>query len=51
MAKLLNILGGIDTPTSGTAFWRDHELAKAVDAALTRYRRDPCWVLLFGSTI
>ena len=39
-STLLNILGGLDTPTSGTAFWRDHDLAKADDAALTRYRRD-----------
>jgi putative ABC transport system ATP-binding protein len=39
-STLLNILGGLDTPTSGTAFWRDHDLVKADDAALTRYRRD-----------
>ena len=39
-STLLNILGGLDTPTSGSAFWRDHDLAKADDAALTRYRRD-----------
>ena len=39
-STLLNSLGGLDTPTSGTAFWRDHNLATADDAALTRYRRD-----------
>lgn len=39
-STLLNILGGLDTPSSGTAFWRDHNLAAADDAALTRYRRD-----------
>jgi putative ABC transport system ATP-binding protein len=39
-STLLNILGGLDTPTSGSAFWRDHDLTKADDAALTRYRRD-----------
>jgi putative ABC transport system ATP-binding protein len=39
-STLLNILGGLDTPTSGTARWRDHDLADADDAALTRYRRE-----------
>ena len=39
-STLLNILGGLDTPTAGTAFWRDHDLARADDAELTRYRRD-----------
>ena len=39
-STLLNVLGGLDTPTSGTAFWRDHDLTQADDAALTRYRRD-----------
>ena len=39
-STLLNILGGLDTPSSGTAFWRDHDLGAADDAALTRYRRD-----------
>jgi putative ABC transport system ATP-binding protein len=39
-STLLNILGGLDTPTSGEAFWRDHDLARADEAALTRYRRD-----------
>jgi putative ABC transport system ATP-binding protein len=39
-STLLNILGGLDTPTSGTAFWRDHDLAHADEAELTRYRRE-----------
>ncbi len=39
-STLLNILGGLDTPTAGSAFWRDHDLSKAGDAALTAYRRD-----------
>jgi putative ABC transport system ATP-binding protein len=39
-STLLNILGGLDTPTSGTALWRDHDLATANEAELTRYRRE-----------
>ena len=39
-STLLNILGGLDAPTSGEAKWRDHDLAKADDAELTRYRRE-----------
>jgi putative ABC transport system ATP-binding protein len=39
-STLLNILGGLDTPTSGTALWRDHDLAAAGEAELTRYRRE-----------
>jgi putative ABC transport system ATP-binding protein len=39
-STLLNILGGLDTPTGGTAIWRDHELSHASEAALTRYRRE-----------
>jgi putative ABC transport system ATP-binding protein len=39
-STLLNILGGLDTPTSGSASWRDHDLSRAGEAALTRYRRD-----------
>jgi len=39
-STLLNILGGLDTPTSGTAIWRDHDLSTAGEAELTRYRRD-----------
>jgi putative ABC transport system ATP-binding protein len=39
-STLLNILGGLDAPSSGEAMWRDHDLAKADDAELTRYRRE-----------
>jgi putative ABC transport system ATP-binding protein len=39
-STLLNILGGLDTPTGGTATWRDHDLTRADEAALTRYRRE-----------
>jgi putative ABC transport system ATP-binding protein len=39
-STLLNILGGLDTPTAGTAMWRDHDLSRAGEAELTRYRRE-----------
>ncbi len=39
-STLLNILGGLDTATSGEAWFRDHELTQLDDAGLTRYRRD-----------
>ncbi len=39
-STLLNILGGLDVPTSGEARWRDHDLAVAGEAELTRYRRE-----------
>jgi putative ABC transport system ATP-binding protein len=39
-STLLNILGGLDVATSGTAFWRDHDLAAAGETELTRYRRE-----------
>jgi putative ABC transport system ATP-binding protein len=39
-STLLNILGGLDTASSGRASWRDHDLVHADDAALTSYRRD-----------
>jgi putative ABC transport system ATP-binding protein len=38
-STLLNILGGLDTPTAGRAMWRDHDLSRADEAELTRYRR------------
>jgi len=38
-STLLNILGGLDTPTAGTARFRDHDLTHASEAELTRYRR------------
>jgi putative ABC transport system ATP-binding protein len=39
-STLLNILGGLDTPTSGTVHFLDHDLTAAGEAALTRYRRE-----------
>ena len=39
-STLLNILGGLDAPSSGEAMWRNHDLTKANDAELTRYRRE-----------
>jgi putative ABC transport system ATP-binding protein len=39
-STLLNILGGLDRPTAGIARWREHDLAAADDAQLTRYRRE-----------
>ena len=43
-STLLNILGGLDSATSGSAQWthdgESHELIGASDAELTRYRRE-----------
>ncbi len=39
-STLLNILGGLDTPTRGAALWCDHDLSRATEAELTRYRRE-----------
>ena len=39
-STLLNILGGLDRPGSGRAWFADHDLSGADDAALTRYRRE-----------
>src|SRR5512139_1277759 len=39
-STLLNILGGLDTATSGEAWFLDHELSSLDDAGLTRYRRE-----------
>jgi ABC-type lipoprotein export system ATPase subunit len=39
-STLLNILGGLDVPSGGRAFWRDHNLVTADEAELTRYRRE-----------
>jgi putative ABC transport system ATP-binding protein len=39
-STLLNILGGLDTASGGQALWRDHDLSKAGEAELTRYRRE-----------
>jgi len=39
-STLLNVLGGLDAPTAGHVRWRDHDLSRADDAQLTRFRRD-----------
>lgn len=39
-STMLNILGGLDTPTSGTLRYLEQDLTNADDAALTRFRRD-----------
>jgi putative ABC transport system ATP-binding protein len=39
-STLLNILGGLDTPTAGEVRFLEHELSKADEAELTRYRRE-----------
>jgi putative ABC transport system ATP-binding protein len=39
-STLLNILGGLDAPTNGVVTFRDHDLATADEAELTRYRRE-----------
>lgn len=38
-STLLNILGGLDTPTSGTVRYADHDLSLHNDASMTFYRR------------
>jgi putative ABC transport system ATP-binding protein len=38
-STLLNLLGGLDTPTSGTIAYRDEDLTFADERALTAYRR------------
>ena len=39
-SSLLHCLGGLDRPSSGRAWFADHDLSEADDAALTRYRRE-----------
>ena len=39
-STLLNILGGLDSATSGRVWFRDTELTTLSDRGLTRYRRD-----------
>ena len=39
-STLLNIIGGLDRATSGTVWFRDHNLTEMSDQQLTRYRRD-----------
>lgn len=38
-STLLNILGGLDTPTSGSVRYEDHDLTLDDDASMTHYRR------------
>jgi putative ABC transport system ATP-binding protein len=38
-STLLNILGGLDTPTSGSVRYGDHDLSLDDDASMTHYRR------------
>ncbi|MFN3986888.1 MAG: ABC transporter ATP-binding protein [Rhodocyclaceae bacterium] len=39
-STLLNIMGGLDTATSGSVRYRDHDLTRASERELTAYRRD-----------
>jgi putative ABC transport system ATP-binding protein len=39
-STLLNILGGLDVPTAGSVSYHDHDLTRADEAELTRYRRE-----------
>jgi putative ABC transport system ATP-binding protein len=39
-STLLNILGGLDSPTSGSATFEGQDLSTATDAQLTTYRRE-----------
>ncbi|MBL8510470.1 MAG: ATP-binding cassette domain-containing protein, partial [Betaproteobacteria bacterium] len=39
-STLLNILGGLDTPSTGTLTYLDHDLSQTDDEALTRFRRE-----------
>jgi len=39
-STLLNILGGLDSATSGNVFYRDHNLVMSTEAQLTQYRRE-----------
>ncbi|PIQ23585.1 ABC transporter [bacterium (Candidatus Blackallbacteria) CG17_big_fil_post_rev_8_21_14_2_50_48_46] len=39
-STLLNIVGGMDTPTSGTVWFKGEDLSSATEKALTRYRRN-----------
>lgn len=39
-STLLNILGGLDSASSGSVRYRDQDLVAADDAVLTRFRRD-----------
>ena len=44
-STLLNILGGLDAPTGGEAWFRDHNLVGASERLLTQYHGCPAWFL------
>lgn len=39
-STLLNLMGGLDTPTSGSIHYRDHRLSAASERELTEFRRE-----------
>jgi putative ABC transport system ATP-binding protein len=39
-STLINILGGLDVPSSGTVRYKDHDLSAYEDSVLTHYRRE-----------
>lgn len=39
-STFLNILGGLDNPTSGEVFYKDHNLVSSTPDELTKFRRD-----------
>jgi putative ABC transport system ATP-binding protein len=39
-STLLNLIGGLDTPTSGSVFFNDRDIAKSSERELTAYRRE-----------
>jgi len=39
-STFLNIIGGLDSTTSGEAWFQDHQITALDEAGLTRYRRD-----------
>ena len=39
-STILNLIGGLDSPSVGQVWYRDREITRASSAELTRYRRD-----------
>jgi putative ABC transport system ATP-binding protein len=39
-STLLNLIGGLDTPTTGSVFFNDRDIAKSSERELTAYRRE-----------
>ncbi|MCA9124561.1 MAG: ABC transporter ATP-binding protein [Planctomycetaceae bacterium] len=37
---ILNLIGGLDSPTAGEIYYHDQDLTRATSSELTRYRRD-----------